>query len=129
MKKTLFLLPICLLLASCNNEQHKTPLEWCYLEVTTNYENYWEEDFYLPYSYKEIYADYNLDDEWSLNHNVKSVYSYEITVYADDKETIDVWCCGIAFNCVKQTYTAKQCVDIDCDWIYSIPFETTLMGR
>ena len=128
MKKFLLILPMLLLLSSCNNEQYKTPLEWCYLEVTTNYDNYWEEDFDLPYSYKEIFANYNLDSEWYSNHNVKSVYNYEITVYVDDTEMIDVWYCGIAFNCYKQTYTAKQCVGVDCDWAYSIPFETIVKG-
>ena len=124
MKKLLFLIPLLTLVGCHDSKEYRTPLEYCYLEVSTNYENYWEEDFDLPYSYKEIFTNYNLDSEWYSNHNVKSVYNYEITIYTQEK--IDVWFCGIAFNCKYQVYLPSQCVEIDCDWIYSIEPESEL---
>lgn len=122
MKKLTLLLPL-LLLTSCGNKTY-TPLEFCYYEVCSDYEEYFQ-TFDAPYSYKEIYATYDLNSEWYENHNVKSVYNYEITIYAEEK--IDVWFCGIAFNSSGKTkYFANECVGIDCDWIYSIELESEL---
>lgn len=120
----LIFLPL-LILTSCEEIKYHTPLEYCYWEVCSNYESYYK-TFDAPYSYKEIHATYDLDSEWYEDRNVKAVYNYEITIY--DEEKLDVWFCSIAFNCDYRTFLPKHCVDIDCDWIYSIPYETTLVG-
>ena len=117
--KLLALLP--LLLVGCKQQEYKKPFEWCYIEVCTNYDNYLEEDFYLPYSYKEIYDNDNLDSEWYIQRNIKVVYCYEITTY--DLEKADVWFCGIAYSTKKQNYSSKDCIDIDCDYLYSISYQ------
>lgn len=123
MKKLLFLLPL-LLLTSCEDSKgYHTPLEYCYYEVCCNYEEYYK-TCNTPYTYKEIYYAYDLDSEWYEDHNVKAVYNYEITIY--DEEKLDVWFCGIAFNCKYKVYLPSQCVGIDCDWIYSIVYESEL---
>ena len=124
MKKSLLLLPI-LLLTGCNEKKYK-PLQFCYYEVCSNYEEYFK-TFDAPYSYKEIYATYDLDSEWYEDRNVKAVYNYEITIYGEEK--LDVWFCGIAFNCSLMKYTPSQCVGIDCDWVYSVYYESELKEK
>lgn len=128
MKKSLVLLPICLLLASCTIEKSYQFVEYCLYEVSYEYEWTQFSDFEENCYYKEIKFFGNDREQWTKG--VKSVYTYEINVLNYEKDTIDTWLCGIAFKTKdKSKYKPSECVWIDCDWAYSIPVETTLIGE
>lgn len=132
MKKSLLLLPICLLLASCTIEKSYTPLEYCLNDVLYNQDYDWVcEDTDLTYMYQEIYM--ARKSVWATaydkEHNVKSIYCYEISIYNEETDYVDVWYCGIGFKVGKKSkYKPSENAWIDCDWIYSIPIENTLLG-
>lgn len=128
MKKSLLLLPIFLLLASCTIEKSYEHVEYCLYEVSCEYEWTQFSDFEENCYYKEINFFGNSREQWTKG--VKSVCTYEIDVLNDEKYTIDVWLCGIAFNTKgKNKYKPSECVWVDCDWLYSIHIETTLIGE
>ena len=126
MRKSLLLLPL-LLLTSCNVEQSKTPYEWCFEYIINDYDY---EDNDLVYSYQEVIVRKS-DIEWcEKQYGSKSTYEYFITVCDEYNDKFDVYFGGVCFNkSGKNKYYRSEIVEIDCDWVYSIPIERTLVGE
>lgn len=115
-----------LLLTSCNVEQSKTPYEWCFECIIDDYDY---EDDDLLYSYQEVVVRKS-DIEWcEKQYGAKSTYEYIITVCDEYNDKFDVYFGGVCFNkkC-KSRYYRSEIVEIDCDWVYTIPIEETLVG-
>lgn len=101
MKK--ILLMFLFLLSACNNENRKTPLEWCLWEIH-KHEDY---DCDWSYIYNEIknYEDIN-------NSNL---YGYYVTVFTDEK--IGEWYCFVEckIKTMSKSYKPEEILLIDCD--------------
>ena len=100
-KKTLLLLPLVLLMSSCGDyfERH-TPLEYCYYEVASNYDEYYKNPDLMVFSYKEIVSkDYKRELEKKVEYDIDKLSesehhkAYGITIYTDTK--MIPWYCEI----------------------------------
>lgn len=130
-KKLSFLLPL-LLITSCKTEVSKTPYEWCFDEILSNYDWQQKTDIDLWYSYEEIITPNYNSTEWyySIEKRIKSTFDYKMTIYDGYDDKVDVYWGGIAFSSKKKTkYKYSEIVMVDCDWLYSIPIEKVLMGE
>ena len=111
--KKLILLPLLLLLISCNNSVKKTPLGWCIWEIQTHegYEN-------CAYTYQEVYAN-DLQKEASMGGKY---YAYIITTYSYPMRT--EWFCEIECKKTSSKYVSEEEVYvIDCDVLYEVCYE------
>lgn len=112
--KKLLLLPLLLLLMSCNNADKKTPLGWCLWEISKNegYENY-------AYTYQEIKT-YNLEEKHRYDNTLAKCYI--ITTYSYPLKT--EWCCAIEYKKISNEYLSeKEVYCIDCDVLYEVSYE------
>lgn len=127
MRKTLLALATAsLLLSSCGDYfERYTPIEYCYFEVCSNYEDYFDKPYVLPYSYKEVHSKNGMEQEFKEYTNAKNVYIFEVVVYLEERA--DIWFGGVGFSgSADRTYSPSECVGIDMDYMYS--FEYMLEG-
>ena len=123
MKKTILALATTsLLLSSCGDYfERYTPIEYCYYDICSNYDEYTNNINVLPYSYKEVYSKDGMEKEWKIP-GAKKAYLFEVTVYLDERA--DIWFGGVCFNTYDTNgkYSPSECLCIDMDYMYSFEY-------
>lgn len=124
MKKTILALATTsLLLSSCGYYfERYTPIEYCYYDICSNYDEYPNNINVLPYSYKEVYSKNGMEEKWKRHTDARSVYLFEVTVYLEERA--DIWFGGVCFNnyYTKGGYSPSECLCVDMDYMCSFEY-------